>query len=77
MNKHDRDNYLFIMSLSPQQFENWYATISDDDAQYAIELIRMARTELIQQTAEILDDVENLFDAKEALGKFTLTGVVK
>jgi len=77
MNKHDRDNYLFIMSLSPQQFENWYATISDDDAQYAIELIRMARTELIQQTAEILDDVENLFAAKEVLGKFTLTGVVK
>lgn len=74
MNKHDRDNYLFIMSLTPQQFEEWYATISDDDAEYALELIKAARSELIEQAAVLMDEVEDLSDAQRVLGKFMLNG---
>lgn len=74
MNKHDRDNYLFIMSLTPQQFEEWYATISDDDAEYALELIRTARLELIEQSHTLIDEVDDLSDAQLVLAKFMLNG---
>lgn len=72
MNKHDRENYEYIMSLTPQEFESWYATISDDDAEYALELIKMARTELIEHSHILCDDVETVTEAQDVLKQFTL-----
>ena len=74
MNKHDRDNYIFLMSLSPQQFDEWFMTIDEDDVQYAMELIQMARLEIAEQMATLLDDVQDVSDASKLLKRFTLKG---
>ena len=76
MNKHDKDNLKFILALKPQDFQNWYESLTEDDAMYAMELVAMARTELETQVAELFDKVEDFSDAKNVLGKFTLKGMV-
>lgn len=75
MNKHDKDNYLFIMSLTPDQFEEWYNAITPDDVDYAMELIKMARLELAEQAAVLIESVVEFTEAREVLGKFTLNGL--
>jgi hypothetical protein len=75
MNKHDRDNYQFIMSLTPSQFDEWYNTITPDDIDYAMELIKMARVELAEEAAALIENVVEFTEAKEVLGKFTLNGL--
>lgn len=74
MNKHDKDNYLFLMSLDPKQFDEWFMTIDDDDIQYAMELFRMARLEIAEQIATVLDDVQDVTEASNLLKRFTLKG---
>lgn len=76
MNKHDKDNLKFILSLKPQDFFTWYESLTDDDATYAMELVVKARTELETQVAELFDNVEDFSLAKTVLGKFTLKGTV-
>ena len=76
MNKHDKDNLKFILSLKPEEFQYWYETLTDDDALYAMELVSMARTELETQVAELFDNVLDCSEAKNVLGKFTLKGTV-
>jgi hypothetical protein len=68
MNDYDRSNFEFIMSLSPQQFDEWYASISLDDIEYAIELCQAARLEMALNT----DAVKDLTEANNALKKFML-----
>jgi hypothetical protein len=75
MNKHDRDNYQFIMSLTPSQFDEWYNTITPDDIDYAMELIKMARIELAEEAAALIENVVEFTEAKAVLGKFTLNGI--
>jgi hypothetical protein len=74
MNKHDKDNYQFLMSLTPDQFEDWVMSLSTDDVEYAIELIQIARSELAVHTAKILDDVKDVTEASNILKRFTLKG---
>jgi len=68
MNKWDKNNFDFIMSLSSRDFEEWYVELSDDDIQYAIELMNQARLELA------MDAVENVSEAANLLKKYTLKG---
>lgn len=74
MNKHDRDNLIYIMSLSNDEFEDWAQSVSEDDIQYAIELIKAARTESFIQEQELLDAMEDsdLSEARAVLEKFRL-----
>lgn len=76
MNDHDKSNLQYIMALSQEEFEVWYAEISDDDAEYAIELLKKARQELVAIEIELLDEVETLTEAKNILDRFTLKGKV-
>jgi deoxyribodipyrimidine photolyase-like uncharacterized protein len=68
MNDHDRSNFEFIMSLSPQQFDEWYTSISLDDIEYAIELCQTARLEMTLNT----DAVKDLTEANDVLKNFML-----
>jgi hypothetical protein len=74
MNKHDQANYFYIMSLSPEQFEKWYDSLSPDDVDYALELLQQARTEVDLQVAELYDSLEDTSDAVDILKRFTLKG---
>jgi len=45
MNSHDRSNLNFIMSLNEQEFDSWLSFMSNEDIDYALELIRRAKAE--------------------------------
>ncbi len=49
MNQHDRDNLDFLLNATPEVIQDWYQQMSDDDIQYAFELLEMAKEELIEQ----------------------------
>ena len=72
MNDHDRSNLQFILSLDEDGFDKWTATLSEDDVDYALELLRIARTNLLVQVAEITDEVEDTSDAMQVLKGFML-----
>lgn len=46
MNKHDRDNLDFLLNASPAVIEDWYMQMSDDDIEYAFELLEAYAQEL-------------------------------
>lgn len=74
MNEHDRNNVNFIMSLNEQQFDEWANELTDDDIDYAIEIIKMARAELFLEKLALENEhmEEDLSLAKNFLQKYTL-----
>lgn len=54
MNKHDRDNLDFLLSLEREHFQEWYNTITEDDREYAQEIISQAAIELQEQSAALV-----------------------
>jgi hypothetical protein len=74
----DETKYLrFISSMDQDQFENWYERISNEEADYALNIMQKARAEIRTKMAEIFDDenvTKNLSAAKGVLGKYTLKG---
>lgn len=46
MNQHDRDNLDFLLNASPAVIEDWYEQMSDDDIEYAFELLAAYSQEL-------------------------------
>jgi hypothetical protein len=56
------------MSLSPAEFDEWYASIDLDDIEYAIELCKAARLELSMN----VDAVHDTTQANQVLKKFML-----
>lgn len=69
MNEWDKDNLHFLLTVDPEVFEDWLAQADEDDIEYAIELLQQAKSELLLQKMEILDDVEDTTDAKSILQK--------
>ncbi len=74
MNDKDKYNLQFMLSLSTNQFTDWYQSISFDDREYANELLDQAKQEIIMQVASMHDDIEDVTDAKKFLKQFTLKG---
>ena len=72
MNDNDRDNLNFILSLDENGFEQWSSTLSAEDFDYAISLLKMARSEVMMKAAEYIDDVEDLTEANKVLKGFML-----
>lgn len=69
MNDWDKDNLHFLLTVSSEVFEDWLAQADEDDIEYAIELLQQAKSELLLQKMEILDDVDDTTDAKSILQK--------
>ena len=74
MNDRDRNNVNFIMNLSTEDFDSWSLELSDDNLQYALELLRQARIENLMQEQELLDALEesDFVEANSVLKKFML-----
>ena len=72
MNDHDRSNLQFILSLNEDGFDKWTATLSEDDVDYALELLKSARTEVMMQAVSLTDEVEDTSDAMDVLKGFML-----
>lgn len=72
MNDWDKNNLNFILSLKAAEFDEWYESLSQDDLEYAMELLKQARVEVGMQVASLFDEPKTLKDARKALAKFTL-----
>ena len=72
MNDFDKDNLNFFINGSQEEFDAWSEQAADDELQYAMELIRTVRRELMDQEAELLDLVEDTAEAQAVLKQFTL-----
>jgi hypothetical protein len=68
MNPHDAKNLRFIMSLNNDQIAQWAMTITEDDMQYAFELIELAKIELIDKEIDVTEDLSL---AKKVLKRYT------
>lgn len=70
MNKRDSNNLKFIVSLkTPEQMNDWMESITEDDMEYALGIVRMAIAELdveLMKAQEEIQDAEGL-DCTEAL----------
>jgi hypothetical protein len=67
MNEWDRDNLDFIMNTSEEGFDEWLDQADNDDIAYALELIRMAKAELMIQEMEFTDDISNFTEASQLI----------
>ena len=67
MNKWDRDNLDFIMNTTNEGFDECLDQADNDDVAYALELIRMAKAELMIQEMEFTDDVSNFTEASQLI----------
>ena len=47
MNQHDRDNLDFLLNATPEIIQDWYEQMSDDDIEYAFELLEAYSQELM------------------------------
>ena len=68
MGEHDLENLRFLMTISKESFDMWLASVSDDDIEYALELIEQHRKVVMQ----FQDDVGDVSEAKRMLTKFAL-----
>jgi hypothetical protein len=72
MNDHDRSNLQFILSLDEKSYDEWTASLTEDDVDYALELLKAARTEAMMHIAQLADDVEDTTEANSILKGFML-----
>ena len=67
MNEWDRDNLEFIMNCSEEGFDEWLDQADNDDINYALYLIRLAKTEMMVQEMELTDDISNFAEANKLI----------
>jgi hypothetical protein len=75
MDPNDHKNVNFIMSLSNDQFEIWAVSLSQDDIDYAVEIIKQARLDLLEQEDTLMNaqaEDNNFAEAREVLSRFRL-----
>jgi hypothetical protein len=75
MDKWDRDNLNFLLTVDEATFEEFMAQSSDDDIQYAIELIQTHKAELLTRQIELEDalvEETGLDEAQAVLARFRL-----
>ena len=75
MDKWDRDNLNFLLNVDDETFEEFMLQSSDDDIDYAIELIQTHKAELMTRELELRDelaDENGLDEAQAVLAKFRL-----
>ena len=78
MNEWDRNNLHFILDSDEETLEDFYSWATEDDLAYALSLVREAKTELLIQEADILDELltaataADVSDANRMLKQFQL-----
>jgi hypothetical protein len=55
MNDHDRDNLRFLMTIPKESFNEWLDQASEDDVQYALEIIKTAKAEMMVDKYDMMD----------------------
>lgn len=76
MKKKDRDNLKFIMSCSNEQFDEWMENATPEDIDYALEIIRLAKSELILEQMELEEvcETDEFTEAMKVINRIKSTG---
>ena len=53
MNSRDRTNLDFLLNIPAEEFDDWLDKASDDDVDYALEIIRKSKAETIVEMIEL------------------------
>ena len=53
MNSRDRANLDFLMNVPAEEFDAWLDVASNDDVDYALDLIRKSKAEMIMEIMEM------------------------
>jgi len=69
MNPRDLDNFNYMMSLNEAEFDEWLLTISNDDVNYAMELIQVRREELAMAELGLSDEVGDFTEALAVINR--------
>jgi len=71
----------FLCSLNQKQLEKYFLMLGPAESEYVRKMVlkigEQVTTELSLELAEILDEVEDLADAKSVLDSFTISGKAK
>jgi len=70
MNDWDRNNLHFILDSDKETLDDFYSWATEDDLNYALNLVRTAKAELLVQELELMDEVENCDQAINVLKQF-------
>jgi hypothetical protein len=73
MNDHDRGNLQFLLTADESVMQEWYNQVSQDDIEYALELLQMANAELTVKEMELAEANEklDLTQAQAILSRFS------
>ena len=74
MSDWDSRNLAYMQSLSENQFDEWILSLSDEDLEYAVSLYQRARTRNIIFEHNMLEDVEDVTQARVILEKIKKLG---
>lgn len=74
MNDWDRGNLDFILNCTDADLEDFYSWASDEDLIYALQLIHLAKAELIVEEIELIESEadEDVSQAQTVLQRFRL-----
>jgi hypothetical protein len=71
MNDKDLNNLNFILNVDDASFDDWLNQASDDDIDYALQLIQQARKDYTMKELELLDLEElDLTEANNVISRF-------
>lgn len=73
MDDYDRENLFFLLNSDPETLKHWYASVGEDDHEYASGLLA-AYGEELSLKAILIDDslISDLSDSCAILGQYTL-----
>jgi hypothetical protein len=69
MDDRDELNLKFLLSTNDKQLKNWVEHVTNDDIEYALDLLELAKINLIDQEIDIVNDFSI---AMSELKKYTL-----
>ena len=79
MNDRDRRNLNFLMKSPQKDFEKWMEEASMDDIDYALEIIRKSKSELMVEQMELQElaimDEDDIVEAKHLLNRIKDVGI--
>lgn len=72
MNDQDYSNLQFLLNANEETLRQWFDVVSDDDKDYAMELLQTAQGEILFFRMQYEEDVTDLTEARNILSKFTV-----
>lgn len=71
-NSQDADNLAFLLLSTDQDLADWRASCTEDDVEYALELLQDAYTRILTMTSPYYNTPGGFDSARDVLARFRL-----